>query len=230
MPAALDRIVALRGPSTADLVYEELYRRIVEIALPPGTRISEQEIARQIGSSRQPVRDAFYRLSKLGLVEVQPQRATVVSLVSDEAVLQAKFVRTALETETARAAAPIAGEVRDRLAALIAEQEAAVAADDRMRFHALDDEFHQTICAAAGQPFVWTLIRENKAHMDRVRWLSLAVGARTALDDHLRIFDALSAGDGEAAASAMRAHLARIVDILARVRREHPAMFAKDRQ
>lgn len=226
---ALRSIDVLRGPSTADLVYEELYQRIVEGDLAPGERISEQDVARQIGSSRQPVRDAFYRLSKLGLVQVQPQRATVVSLISEDAVLQARFVRTVLESETARAAAvrlPAASLAE--LVRLVDEQEAAVAAGDRIRFHQLDDAFHAEICAASGHAFAWALIRENKAHMDRVRWLSLAFGARTALDDHIRILDALRRGDGAAAAEAMRGHLARIADILAQVRDEKPGLFAKD--
>jgi len=227
---ALRSLDALRGPSTADLVFDELYRRIVELDLPPGARISEQDVARRMGSSRQPVRDAFWRLSKIGLVQMQPQRATVVSLVSDEAVLQARFVRTALEAETARAAALLPEPPLDGLSRLLEDQEAAIVAGDRIRFHQLDDAFHEAIAAASGHAFAWELIRENKAHMDRVRWLSLAFGARAAFDDHVRIFEAVRARDPAAAADAMRAHLARIADILVHVRGEHPAMFAKERQ
>jgi DNA-binding GntR family transcriptional regulator len=227
---ALRSIDTLRGPSTADLVYGELYRRIVGGDLSPGSRISEQEVARQMGSSRQPVRDAFYRLSKLGLVQVQPQRATVVALVSEGAVLQARFVRTALETETARAAAAGLGDkARAELSRLLDAQEAAMAANDRLRFHELDDAFHEAICAASGHAFAWALIRDNKAHMDRVRWLSLAFGAHAAFEDHVRIYEALRDGDPDRAADAMRTHLGRIVDILAQVRSEHPAMFATER-
>jgi DNA-binding GntR family transcriptional regulator len=226
---ALRPIDALRGPSTADLVYGELYRQIVEGDLEPGARISEQEVARQMGSSRQPVRDAFYRLSKLGLVQIQPQRATVVSLISEEAVLQARFVRTALETETARVAAGhLSSESLATLNRLLDEQAAAVAADDRIRFHSLDDAFHEAICAASGHAHAWSLIRENKAHMDRVRWLSLAFGARTAVDDHVRILDALRGGDAAGAAEAIRDHLGRIVEIIAQVRAERPAIFARE--
>jgi DNA-binding GntR family transcriptional regulator len=228
MPAArLRSIDSLRGPSAADLVYREVYRRIVELDLPPGSRLSEQEVARQMGISRQPVRDAFWRLSQLGLVQLQPQRATTVSLVSEEAVLQARFVRTALETETARDAATCLGP--DALAGiddLLARQEAAVRSDDRILFHALDDAFHRAICEASGHGFAWALIQERKAHMDRVRWLSLAFGARTAFDDHARIRDAIRGRDPEAAAAAMRAHLGRIVDILAQIRADHPEMFS----
>lgn len=227
----LRSIESLRGPSAADLVFEELYRRIVRLDLPPGSKLSEQEVARQMAVSRQPVRDAFYRLSQLGLMQIQPQRSTTVSLISEEAVLEARFVRTALETETAR----IAGRALDdadlaELGGLIAAQEAAVAADDRMGFHALDDQFHQAICGAAGHAFVWTLIRENKAHMDRVRYLSLSFHASNALADHRCILEALRAHDPERAAEEMRRHLSRIVDLLRQIRAERPAMFAEARQ
>lgn len=221
---------ALRGPSAADIVYREVYRRIIELELPPGSRLSEQDIARQMGISRQPVRDALWRLSKLGLVQLQPQRATTVSLISEEAVLEARFVRTALEAEVARTAALALGESDlAAMARLIEQQGDAVTAGDRIRFHALDDAFHRAICEASGHAAVWTLIQENKAHMDRVRWLSLAFGARTALDEHVRIFDALRDRDPDRAAEAMRSHLGHIVEIIAQIRGEHPEMFMEPR-
>lgn len=223
---ARDRIDTLRGPSTSDLVFDLLHQRIVELDLPPGTRISEAEVARQVGSSRQPVRDAFFRLSKLGLLQVQPQKATVVTLISDQAVLRARFVRTALETETVSAAMPLQDSARSELARLLAEQEAAVAANDRVRFHQFDDMFHAAICAASGHGFAWTLIRENKSHMDRVRWLSLAFAMRTAFEDHVRIYDAMCAGAATDAVAAMRLHLSRIVDDIVQIRGENPQVFA----
>ncbi len=225
---SLRSIESLRGPSAADLVYDELYRQIVELTLPPGARLSEQEVARQMGISRQPVRDAFYRLSQLGLIQIQPQRATTVSLISEEAVLQARFVRTALETETARAAARLEGEAHVAgLEAILEDQRAAVAAGDRTRFHELDDAFHQAICVASGNGFAWTLIRENKAHMDRVRYLSLSFGAQTAFDEHARVLAALKVHDPEAAAEEMRKHLSRITETLAQMRTTRPEIFAE---
>ncbi len=224
---SLRRLESLRVPSAADLVFDELYRQVVELELSPGTKLSEQEVARQMGTSRQPVRDAFYRLSQLGLIQIRPQRATTVSPISEEAVLHARFVRTALEAETTRAAARELTEADAAdLRALIARQEEAAAAGNKVGFHALDDSFHQRICAASGNDFVWALIRENKAHMDRVRYLSLSFGAQSALDDHKRILAALEARDQDRAAEEMRDHLSRIVDILAQIRRETPGIFA----
>ena len=221
-------IVSLRGPSATDLVFDELYWKIVELDLPPGTKLSELEVARQMGISRQPVRDAFYRLSQLGLIQIQPQRATTVSLISEEAVLQARFVRSALEMETVRAAAQLTENAHiPALEAILKRQKAAVAADDRIGFHELDDAFHQAICAASGNGFAWALIRENKAHMDRVRYLSLSFGAQSAFDDHLRILAALKAHDPDRAAKEMRVHLSRIVDILGQIRTTRPEIFTE---
>jgi GntR family transcriptional regulator, rspAB operon transcriptional repressor len=228
-PLRLKALDTARPPSAADQVFEAIYHQVVTLALKPGARLSEAEVARALDVSRQPVRDAFWRLSKLGFLTIRPQRATTVSPISERAVRQARFVRTALEAETIRVAA---GALRPEhlagLEAQLAEQAAAVAASDRERFHRLDDDFHRLICEMAGVGFVWTLIRENKAHMDRVRYLSLAFGAETALADHRAIFAALAAGEAEAAVAAMRAHLGRISEIIARVRADQGPLFSED--
>ncbi len=109
---------ASRAPrrTAADQVFEALYRQVVTLVLPPGARLSEVEVARAAGVSRQPVRDAFWRLSQLGFLTIRPQRSTEVSAISERAVQQARFVRTALEVETVRLAAARFGPVE--LAAL----------------------------------------------------------------------------------------------------------------
>jgi GntR family transcriptional regulator, rspAB operon transcriptional repressor len=217
----------VRTPRAADQVFEALYRQVVTLALPPGSRLSEAEVARAAGVSRQPVRDAFFRLSQLGFLTIRPQRSTEVSVVSEQAVQQARFVRTALEVETIRLAAERFGPVElAALEALLGEQAVAIAADDRERFHGLDDEFHRRICALVGHDYAWALIREQKAHMDRVRFMSLSFGARSALDDHRVILDAVRDGDVAGAVAAMRTHLSRIEEHLPRIRAEHGELFA----
>lgn len=213
--------------TVSDRIFEALYRQIVTVALPPGTRLSEVEVAKASGVSRQPVRDAFWRLSTLGLLRVRPQRATTVTQISTRAVMHARFVRTAIEVETLRLAVAAFGPAEfAELDAILAAQAQVVAADDRERFHALDDAFHRRIGALAGVGHVWGLIRENKAHTDRVRLLSLTSGADLALADHRAILAALRAGDAGGAAEAMRVHLGRISEILARIREEHPDYVA----
>ena len=220
---------APRPPSAADQVFEALYDQVVTLALPPGARLSEVEVAKAAGVSRQPVRDAFWRLSQLGFLTIRPQRSTEVSAISEHAVRQARFVRTALEIETVRVAAERFGAAElASLDALVAEQAVAVAEGARERFHGLDDEFHRRICTLGGHEFAWALIRETKAHMDRVRFLSLSFGAQAALDDHVAILAAIRAGDAAAAVAAMRVHLGRIEDIMARIRVTHAGHFGPD--
>ncbi|KEO58366.1 GntR family transcriptional regulator [Thioclava indica] len=209
-----------------DAVFNHLQQQVLALALPPGTKISEVEVAKQLGVSRQPVRDAFYRLSKLGFLDIRPQRATMVSLISPKAVLQARFIRNALEVETVRTA--VTALTDDDLAALrdlIEQQRAAMAKRDKESFHTLDDQFHREICTRAGLGFTWELIAENKGHMDRVRMLSLSFASQDAFHDHEKILAALEARDIDGAAQAMRVHLARILDQIDRIQADHGELF-----
>ncbi|MET3599622.1 GntR family transcriptional regulator [Martelella mangrovi] len=215
-----------RQPTVTDLVYDHLYRQVIENELPPGSKLSEVEVARILGVSRQPVRDAFYRLSQQGFLLVRPQRATLVTHISKRAVMQAHFIRSALELATVRAAA--AGCSKDDAAALrasLAKQEAAISDGDKTGFHVLDDAFHKQICELSGHGDAWSLIRDHKAHMDRVRYLSLSFGAESALNEHTVILDAIEAHDEDAAVEAMRSHLAQIAKIVERINVSHPAFF-----
>lgn len=215
-----------RVPSVTDMVFDQLYDRIVSLDLPPGSRLSEADVAKQMAVSRQPVRDAFYRLSQKGFLLIRPQRSTVVAPISVEAVHRARFIRTALELETTRAALQRAGAADlAGLDELIARQQDAVDRDARAEFHALDDAFHARICEIAGQAHAWDVIRDSKVHMDRVRYLSLRNGAPLALADHRRILAGFRARDEAAATGEMRAHLSRIAGIIDGIRAEHREYF-----
>ncbi|SFC02252.1 GntR family transcriptional regulator [Tropicimonas isoalkanivorans] len=216
-------------PSVADQVFEKLHNQIIWLELPPETRLSEVEVARALDVSRQPVRDAFYRLSKLGFLVIRPQRATTVSQISLRYVREATFVRTALELEVFRVACDTLGEADyDRLQEIIDLQKVAVGKGARGNFHELDDAFHQALCDCTQHPFTWQMIRESKAHMDRVRLLSLSFGSHQAVEDHLNLFEALKSRDKDLAQELIRTHLGRIHDQLGRIRSEHPQYFADE--
>lgn len=217
-------------PSISDGVFTELQRQVLSLELVPGSKVSESDIAKALGVSRQPVRDAFYRLARLGFLEIRPQRATTVTLISGAAVMRARAIRTALELETVRAAATmLSAEDIDALEEIIARQDAAIEAGDKPDFHRLDDLFHREICNRAGMDFFWQLIAENKGHMDRVRMLSLAFASRDAWEDHRRILAALRAHDVAEACTAMRAHLSRIQEQIARIRAANHEWFDEEK-
>jgi GntR family transcriptional regulator, rspAB operon transcriptional repressor len=215
--------------SIADQVFDVLYQQVLSLALPPGTKMSEAEIAKQLNVSRQPVRDAFYRLSKLGFLLIQPQKATQVSHIHIQDVLKARFIRTSIEVEVMRRAAQGLTEADfAKLDANMIEQHEAVAKGDRASFHRLDDAFHLLLCQGAGVGFVWDAVRENKAHTDRVRYLSLVEGSQRAMEGHVRILAALRARDEEAAVAELRAHLGQIEQIIADLRIANHAWFSDE--
>ena len=216
-------------PSVADQIFDELHRQVLTLELKPGSKISEIDVARAMGVSRQPVRDAFYRLSKLGFLLIRPQRATTISLISAAAVMRARFVRTALEVETVRAAATRLDDADfSALDRIIEAQDAAIEREDKPAFHRLDDQFHREICERTRLGFTWQLIAENKGHMDRVRMLSLSFASRTAWDDHVAILAALRSRDPHHAERAMREHLSRIREQIVRILSNNHDYFADE--
>ena len=97
--------------SAADEVFNKLHGDIVSLRLLPGTKLSESEIAKQCDVSRQPVREAFIRLNNKGLLTVRPQKATLVRKISIREILNARFIRTAVEVEVVRKACSSAVDV-----------------------------------------------------------------------------------------------------------------------
>ncbi|MFN3613500.1 MAG: GntR family transcriptional regulator [Rubrimonas sp.] len=223
-------LIEVERKTIATQIFERLLERIITLDLAPGAKISEVEIARAMDVSRQPVREAFFRLSQAGLLVVRPQRATTVAPISEREVYQAQFVRLALETAIIRRAAAVLTDADlAALEALIERQKIAMDAGERLKFHGLDDEMHRQIAERAGCGFAWGMIREQKMMMDRVRFLSLAEGSATAWGEHVRILAALRARDAEAAASRLTEHLSRIETIVRRIRDEHEEYFTPER-
>lgn len=223
----LSQLRQIDMPSVADQVFDELHANILSLALPPRTRISETEVAKKMGVSRQPVREAFKRLAKLGFLNIRPQSSTTVSLISEEAALRARFIRTALEIQTCRAACENIDDLGiARLATLIEQQKVAVAKNDRQKFHALDEEFHLEICRSSRLDYVWDLICESKGHMDRVRMLSLTeTSLEIALNDHTNLFAAISAREAVAAAAVLEQHLGRFVFLIEQMKIQNHNWF-----
>ena len=79
------------------VVYETLRRKVLTLDLPPGTALSENELAAALGVSRTPVRESLILLADEGLVQVFPQVGTFVSRVDPDRVRDAQFLREAVE-------------------------------------------------------------------------------------------------------------------------------------
>lgn len=214
--------------STTDLVFDALYSAVISVKLPPGKKVSEAEFAKQFDVSRQPVRDAFFRLSNLGFLSIRPQRPTLITQISLRAIHDAVFTRTALEVECLRRALRInRANLIVELQANIRDQQQAETADTTT-FHAIDEAFHERICMASGHDHVWSLIREQKGHLDRLRFLSLSQERRQhVIAEHRAILDAILNDDPAHAETLLRLHISAIKDILPAIVLRHPDYFEK---
>ena len=207
-------------------VYSLLRERIINMTLLPGQRISEAEIANSLETSRQPVREAFIKLSDDGLLEVRPQRGTFVRRISLQAVQDARFVREAIEADIVRLVAELADSSLIADLRLQLAEQAAVAANETGSFIRLDERFHETLARAAGKPFAWSVIRDIKFQMDRVRYLTaLQFPVSKLIEQHTEIVDAIAARDADRSEAAMRKHLQEILLDLPKVDKEHPGYF-----
>jgi len=223
--AALGTLERMTG---SDIVFDELFTKITRLDLLPGTKISETEIAKSFGYSRQPVREAFTRLAQLNLLLVRPQRATVVRPFSRKLIANARFVRAAVELEVIRTA------VLDRdpsvdadLKANLREQADAISAEDVTLFHELDYQFHKLLCVSARQAFAFEIIAESKAQVDRLCMLALT--SKDAMDvlylDHQTLLQALFSCDVQGAEQVLRTHFDRLSPTIEAIYTTHNAYF-----
>ncbi len=215
--------------TTAGRVYARLRDEIVTLRHPPRSPLREKELAAAFGVSRTPIREAMLRLADERLVDIFPQRGTFVAPIKVVDVLDALFLRVAVEEAAARVATETrSGEAADALADNLRRHEAATKRREApATFYRLDEEFHQTLMAFSGHPTVWRALNNAKAQMDRVRRLALPDPGHFphVLRGHRKIVDAIRSGDGAAAAQAARAHLVPLEDILRRLAEKHPDYF-----
>lgn len=203
-----------------------LRERIIENDLVPGDRVSETDISTAYGVSRQPVREAFIKLSDQGLLVVRPQRGTFISRINYVAVLDARFLREAIEADIIKILAVNAD------AALCTELEKQLAAqrecgdNDAQKFIALDDLFHQTLADAAGKSGTWKQIEGLKTQMDRVRYLSLSkFPVANLVKQHATVVANIKKQNVAKADQSIRLHLREVLRDLPQIVAANPDFF-----
>ena len=220
-----------RSNTIASRVFHYLRNAIVTMKLLPGDSLSEAEVAKRLEVSRQPVREAFIQLSKMGMLNIIPQRGSYIVKISRIDVENARFIREAVELAIVKRACTTADE--DQIAEmqqLIDSQTKAAEKQDHERFLELDDSFHCTIALSADCLYAWHIVENLKAQMDRVRFLSLpkATPMKKIVEQHQQILGAIAAHDEEAAEKAIKIHLREILVILPKLEAEQKELFTEE--
>jgi DNA-binding GntR family transcriptional regulator len=214
--------------SKADAVYSDLKEAILSGALEPGSLIDKGGLCEKLGVSRFPVSAAVSRLAYDRLVDVAPQHGSFVALISISDVRERFFIRSALEGEVAaEAALRMTRADKDALAANLKEEAAAVDADDRAGFYALDVAFHRILTARLDMARADEVLEALRGHLERARRLMMAPSGRlrATLSEHAAIVAAIEAGDAPAARGAMKVHLGMTRALLESLAKERPGLF-----
>ena len=197
--------------SAAAHAYHHAKQRLLDGRYAAGVLLSENELAREFGISRTPVREAFLQLEAEGLLQLYPRRGALVTPISpseSDDVLEARLL---IETHCVRRVAGQGPALATVLRASIADQERALD-DAGARFTVADREFHRAIVTAHGNE---VLTRQYDALRDRQQRIAAAAVARDRgrisgfIDEHRAIAMAIEQGDGALATELTTAHLER---------------------
>jgi DNA-binding GntR family transcriptional regulator len=201
----------------ADQVRERLLEGILDGSYPPDSRIVETAVAKELGTSQAPVREALHSLAALGVVEIVPFRGARVRKLQPEELLEAYVVRSTIESLAAKLAVPrmtkadlyVLAEFGDKM-------QAAAKAGDGRAVAEYDVRFHERIVELSGNR---TLARV---------WRSLEPFSRTYLTLvmpgadpqwsaglHTPILDALRRRDADAVVRALEGHFTEVSQVLA---------------
>lgn len=214
----------------AEQIHASLKAAILELRIEPGAKLAEIEVGQMFGASRTPVREAFARLREDGLIVTLPSRGSFVSLLSEQQIRGAQFLREALELAVVDRLSQtgLDPERSQDIARILKAQQAALNSDDRREFQRQDDAFHAALAAATGFDRIAPLLLREKAALDRLRVLALTNAAHMThlAAEHQAIFDAIQAGYQGQAADRMRLHLRQVLDTLSELIERHRDYFA----
>jgi DNA-binding GntR family transcriptional regulator len=206
----MGRLEPIETNSVAMLAYVQIRALILEGEMPSGARLSQLELAEELGISRTPVREALRRLAGEGLVDALPQRGFRVADLGLEAVMRRLEVRMLLEPGIARLAA-----ARREPADLVAMREAIsleAAARDSRDIHDASRLFHMSLARATHNDAIFSTLDSLWIVEVGRRLLARRAGApdwqQGDVSEHQAIADAVERGDGEHAERLAREHVA----------------------
>ena len=206
----MQRQYTVQVSSVQEMVYRTLRDKIVSMELKPGTIISTQEIADSMSVSRTPVREAFIRLQREELLDVAPQRSTMVSKINMDRVYQERFIREALEIEAMQKFVEVAtAESLNRMRRNIEKQYAAIAEQRYIDFLELDNAFHQAAFTETHEDLGRSIVQQMNGHYDRIMLISAWEGqiVSAAMQEHERYVDYIERKDTARARKLLRTHL-----------------------
>lgn len=210
-----------------DYALRTVKENIITLELPPGSQISENELAAEMGLSRTPVREALIELAKVKIVEIYPQKKSIVSLIDCDMVEEARFMRSVLECAVVELDCKMVSPPSlERLKQNVLLQNFYLDSFYPETVRDLDNQFHNILFDIACKSEVFTQIQNISIHFERARSIALSTVKNTKIvEDHQAIMDAVAQRDAVRARALMAEHLDRYEIDTAAIREKYPNYF-----
>jgi DNA-binding GntR family transcriptional regulator len=205
------------APKLVEQVRDAILGEVASGQLAPGERIIQEQIARTLGVSRQPVQQALLLLRNLGVLRDAPGRGLEVAPLEPDQVRHMYDVRAVIEGLACRLAAEHNAERARQLGpTLIEAGRRAVASGSVARMVAADMKFHEFIYALSGNPLVAPAMARHWTHTQRVMGEVLVRDEtpRDIWDQHAAILEAIAAGKPVLAETLARKHITQAASFM----------------
>ncbi len=215
--------------TVSNQVYTVIRNKIISLDIEPGTAMSEKEIADLLTVSRTPVREAFIRLNREGLVNIFPQKGTVVSQISVNRAKEERFLRESLEKSVVELFMQNPSkEAIERLGELIDIQKSMLEQGDRVGFMSYDDQFHAVFYQETGKTLCNAIVLNNSIDYYRLRFLSLkmndGIGSLNT-KQHVELYHAVVESNFDEMEKILTKHLRKLFTELEIMLQEFPNYF-----
>lgn len=211
--------VILDCPTIQDNIYATLRNEICMLELAPGAIMSANEIALSMtllmhrSVSRTPVREAFIRLAKEGLVLTLPQHGTIVTKINPKRAREERNLRYTLEKEILEDLhRNIRAEDYKELYEIVEKQEKAIGSGNRIQYIELDNDFHHKQYKISGHPLYLDIVMTFNSHYERLRNLTTwDVGnVRNSICQHRELLRCLERGALGQVKEVLKNHLCKL--------------------
>ena len=195
----------------SEMAYHALTGMVLSGELQPNELVTERQIAIRLGISRTPLREAVRRLEGERFFERQRSGALVVRPLPIEEIVNILAVRSVLEGEAARLAAGHVPKDALQRQRILIEKFSRLPPDAKIpEFSEHDRDLHALIASFCGNPVLQRMLQDLRTRLSMFRFGRAPSRCATVCEEHLAIIDALLAGDGEAAQSAMQHHIDQV--------------------
>ena len=192
-------MIDYKSLSLANQVYQQIEKNILSGVYKAGEIISESKLSEELGVSRTPIREAIARLENDKLIGITPS-GTVVLGITDEDVADMFAVKRALEPMVVKMAAMnISDEDLAKLKEILDQQEFYQEKKNIEKVRNLDTQFHDIIYSASGSPIFQAVLSPIHHKLMKYRKDSLTNEGRSrySIEEHVKIYEALQAGNQE---------------------------------